>query len=276
MTLYHYCSTDNFFKLIESKSIWMSDSSQMNDRTECLWIENYFDTITDYFEEAKLEDFKRFTIWTYKMNKHDSFIFCLSRKRDMLSQWRAYANDGRGLCIGFNFGQLSIPREIPMRNQILDNTIGISEVVYNELKQRKMILELVDQYVKSADHPDMGSAAASTFLGYFLVSYSLIFKNPSFREEKEWRIIHTPSENNVEYLEDESPKFDISRIKYRVSGDRITSYSILNMEKHFNSKLIPEIVLGPKCEIDQKILKNFLDENGLHQTKIIKSHSPYR
>lgn len=276
MVLYHYCSLDNFHKLIESKSIWLSDSSQMNDRTECLWIERYFDTLTDYFDEAKLDDFKKFTLYTYNLNKHDSFIFCLSKENDTLSQWRAYANNGKGVCIGFNFDQLQIPKEIPMRNNILDNTIGISEVIYNELNQRKMILELVDHHVKLPLSTDISSAYASSILGYFLVSYSLIFKNPSFKEEKEWRIIHTPSEIHDEYLESDEKKFDLSGKKYRVSGDRLTCYSILNLTEKFNSKLIPEIILGPKCEVDEKILRKFLDRNCLQETKIVRSNSTYR
>lgn len=35
-----------------------------------------------------------------------TFVICLSEEGDLLSQWRGYADDGRGMCLGFNVHEL--------------------------------------------------------------------------------------------------------------------------------------------------------------------------
>jgi len=273
--LYHYCSVENFLKIIQSRSLWLSNCSQMNDSKEITWVETYFEFVNDFFPRRKYHHFLKYLFTTYDWNKKIPYIFCLSEIKDSLSQWRAYATDGKGVCIGFNIENIGIKKTLPGWNINRDKTIGICKIEYNELKQKRLIQKTTEHFKKIYDKKeDEIWQVASTFLALELVNYSLTFKNPSFAEEKEWRILHTPI-NKSRYKNNKN-KIDISDVMFRAINNKITTYTVLNLEKRFNSVLIPEIVLGPKSEVDIQILESFLESNNLKQTKIIKSKSSYR
>jgi hypothetical protein len=106
-----------------------------------------------------------------------------------------------------------------------------------------------------------------------LMIISQIYKNPSFSEEMEWRIIHSLFiPNAIIYEKNKS----LSDIKFRPANNKIITYHEYNLDDKFNSKLIPEIVLGPKSKIDIPELELFLKANGLVNTKVIQSKSTYR
>ncbi len=55
-TLYHYCSLPTFQKIVEGKTIWLSDISQSNDSLEMKWVYNQF---LYYFIEKDTEYLER-------------------------------------------------------------------------------------------------------------------------------------------------------------------------------------------------------------------------
>ena len=67
--LYHYCSTDTFFKILNSKTIWMSDIFSMNDYLEFIW---FFEIIKKH-KESKFYDMV-FRIIQEKLN-NENFVF---------------------------------------------------------------------------------------------------------------------------------------------------------------------------------------------------------
>ena len=249
----------------------------MNDLKETTWIETYFDYIKDRFSNGEYDDFMKYLFPTYTWNKKFPYIFCLSEVKDSLSQWRAYATDGKGISFGFDFDKIGLKRDLPSPNVYRDNTIGIQKVENSKSRQKKIIKDLTESFKEMYDKKeDELWEVSSTFLALQLARYSLVFKNPSFAEEKEWRIIHTPLDEKSHYEDIEKNKIDISDIKFRTLGSRMTTYTILNLQKKFDSSLIPEIVLGPKAEVDIGILDLFLKSNNLKKTTIIKSESTYR
>lgn len=116
---YHYCSVDTFLSIINNSNIWLSDAEKTNDYTEMKWL---FSKIHETVEQALLSYQKFFSEevilkskkLTYQiaenlLNKKapivqnsKSFLACFSESGDLLSQWRAYGNDGNGIAIGFN------------------------------------------------------------------------------------------------------------------------------------------------------------------------------
>ena len=118
-TLYHYCSLQTFKSIIENKSIWLSDIRKSNDSKELEWIKGKSEyyllkTWVDYlnsmdneqrFQKVSSDDFKRvdeLKELISNFNDIKTWAFCLSEKKDDLSQWRGYADDGTGISIGFN------------------------------------------------------------------------------------------------------------------------------------------------------------------------------
>ena len=115
-TLYHYCSVPTFYNIIKNKSIWLSDISKSNDSQELRWVLGELRVFMMkqwlvYAENAqkagKTVDFDQFDKTYSVIDKllclegNKNWVFCLSEKKDELGQWRGYADDGRGLAIGF-------------------------------------------------------------------------------------------------------------------------------------------------------------------------------
>lgn len=291
-TFYHYCSIDSFFKIIESKSIWLSNSSVMNDFEENKIIENFFPLMYSFFEKVKFKEFIEPFYFTFKK---EPLIFCLSENKDSLSQWRGYANDGKGISIGFDINQFKLNKETLSSDAFFNFTIQrinkdkkitpeeefdqnttFQKVIYNKLEQKKYLEKYFEKVKRISEKENFFIDLLIPIFSHNLARASIILKNHSFEEEKEWRIIHVPHENNTQGKKIKNSDLSISELKFRVSNNIITNYKILDFSKIFDSTLIPEIVIGPKCSVDEKILKDFLRSNNLEKTNIIKSQSSYK
>ncbi|CAM4448869.1 DUF2971 domain-containing protein [Flavobacterium terrigena] len=243
----------------------------MNDSNENIWIERHFETLKNSFKSEKEKKLLKEGLDTYKWNKNPPFIFCLSANKDLLSQWRAYSQDGQGVSIGFNTKCLEFENRIPSPNVYAQHTFGLAKVDYNNYSQKKIVNDLCDEVKKMAESSEkFEKMFSSIHLGLSLVSNALVFKNSNFREEKEWRIIHTPTEKYEESLE------NLSELRYRYSENRIKSYFEYEFGTKFNSNLIPEIILGPKCNMQISEMENFIKSVGLKKTKVLRSNSTYR
>jgi hypothetical protein len=208
----------------------------------------------------------------YEWNSNPPYIFCLSGSKDLLSQWRAYSNDGHGVSIGFNTKKLNIKNELPAPNVYAKNTLGMGKIQYYNHFQKKQIIELCENVKTNYDRSenDIDKIYAMMDLCFSLINFSLVFKNSSFKEEREWRILHTPTSRYEEPLE------QLSDINFRLGQNKIISYFEFRFKNNFDSKLITEVVLGPKCIMKVDEVKRFLQMNGLKKTKVTVSKSTYR
>lgn len=107
--IYHYTSLDNFLKIIESKQLYLFNAFNMNDNLEVNWINHLIDEEFKKFQEPEL--FTK-TIELYNLNNTTPYLCCFSYDGDLLSQWRAYADDGCGIAIGFDETKLDVGRRI--------------------------------------------------------------------------------------------------------------------------------------------------------------------
>ncbi len=103
--LYHYCSSDTFIKIVSSATVRLSALSLSNDSMEGKWTQQVFveackDTTTGRTLQVFLEASEKLP------ELYGGLGLCLSEKGDRLSQWRGYADDGHGFCIGFRAQRL--------------------------------------------------------------------------------------------------------------------------------------------------------------------------
>ncbi len=115
----------------------------------------------------------------------DAFIFCLSEKPDILTQWRLYADDTYGVALGFS------PKEINLRN------IDTSDNRHHIKKEKFFPLKVC--YEKSVIHQDIEvivnasitkiEEEHSLVIGGDVFKKTLSFKESSFSSEKEWRYV---------------------------------------------------------------------------------------
>ena len=104
-------------------------------------------------------------------------IGCFSLAGDMLSQWRAYAQDGDGLAIGFSPGLITMAA-VKLR------------VLYDENEQFQ---ELLDNFMHIYEvEKSVGFKYGEEFQQHlFRIGMCLCaYKNPGFSEEREIRLAH--------------------------------------------------------------------------------------
>lgn len=272
--IYHYCNVETFMKITENKNLWLSNSFKMNDAYENTWIEQFINDKINSLDD-KYEKFINQFISLYKFHNNVPYLACFSEKGDILSQWRAYADDGSGIAIAFNTEQLGLKEYLPGLGVDADITTGLYNVLYDDKKQAKIVNNIFDNFIAQIEKEELNESTASSLCADLLNRYSVVFKNPKFSEEKEWRIIHNPlitndKNNNIEI------SGNISNMSFRPKDSGIISYFKFPLDDIFSSHLIPKIILGPKCELDKYDFQMYLNLNNLKNTKVVRSMASYR
>jgi hypothetical protein len=177
--IYHYCRPEPFLEIINSRSIWLSASYTLNDVSERSWGYSIFAKAAGILErETGSEFIKKIFEPVIAGYLHSMLmIACFSLEADVLSQWRAYADDGRGFAIGFSPKLMQIPAK-PLR-VLYDEDAQMQELIGN-LKhvydvERSTGFKYGDQFQNHLFH-----------MGLDLCAY----KHPAFREEREIRLAH--------------------------------------------------------------------------------------
>lgn len=184
-----------------------------------------------------------------------TYCVCFSEKCDQLSQWRGYANNGKGVSIGFN-------KKLLLKLGKADkHRIAFAPIIYEKRKQDKYVESIVKDNLKKLEMKGIGHVAAELNTNYRL-KFPFI-KNFSFIEEGEWRIAVSthPGLNSCIKISDD---FAFSDVKYRVSNEKIVSYTEMNFSK-IKQELIKEIWIGPKADITVNDVLSFLNTCGYYE-----------
>lgn len=271
--LYHYCSVETFYNIIVNKTLWLTDSFSTNDYMENRWINKKIDEILpEYMNEGNRQRFEDIFL-QYNVNDYIPFISCFSEEGDILSQWRAYANDGRGVSIGFNTAYFNIKHQLPYTMAAYnENSIGLHEVFYDSAIQAEIIKALLEKVSSS----EQMTSTEALEIAARLKQYSFVFKNPAFFEEREWRIIHTPLIMGSHKDGTTQVIGAISECKFRVTINDIAPYFLLSFTKRKAISPIAEIILGPKNQMEMYKIRTFLSMNDLRNITIKFSESSYR
>jgi hypothetical protein len=244
----------------------------LNDYMEQQWLVNKAIQHLKVFRKSSHQNLIKLLREILK-SKESPYISCFSSEPDLLSQWRAYSDDGAGYAIGFS--------RIHIETIISSINLGLSLVPinYDEHKQEEMISpmvetlqEILDKYKKEKS---FNPKSAIVRLGSKIRNLAIGCKNPGFSEEKEWRIVYN------QYLFDVVPWTALSgkvlsTILFRNNNSRIVPYFSLA----FPTEAITEIRLGPKnfARNDRNSLRSLLIASGFkyRNVKIINSEASYR
>jgi hypothetical protein len=177
--IYHYCRPEAFLEIVNSRSIWLSASHTLNDATERSCGYSIFGKAAKTLEQQLGSEFINkisepiIAGVSYSMLMIGSF----SLDADVLSQWRAYADDGRGFAIGFSPKLMQIPAK--SLRVLYDENAHVQELIGN--------LKHTYEVEKSTGFKYGDEFQSHLFImGLDLCAY----KNPAFREEKEIRLAH--------------------------------------------------------------------------------------
>ena len=312
MIVYHYCSLESLNSILNHRSLRLTNILKSNDSMEISWICRYYDgefenaykNASDLLKEKiSLERFKGymrlFTDEFFNENNADFryYVTCFSYQDDLLSQWRGYADDGRGAAIGFDLDVLKqIVQVSPEKSQ--SSVVSLHKISYSESEQKETVHQIVCELVSEIEKmlqeekelsgnfenktkeyemellDKIMNSFKKTFLKLFQVS--VYMKNPFFREESEIRLCEFSPKQFLMGREVElSLGARLYNYSYYVKESQLISYVDFDFSDCLD-QLIKELVIGPKCLMSERDMEYYLTTLGLSNCRVKKSQGTYR
>jgi len=204
--VWHYTDAGGALGIIGSGQLWATSILALNDTQEYLYgVRLLRDLTAKVVTSKQVTDLQKHFIEEAADLVANStpfrrfFVCCASEDEDSLSQWRAYGG-AMGYALGLDVddgGMLdlldeSVPKRRPNRSTVsgIDGThLGWARVLYERDEQESL---LVDGLSLLAHVPDELVGKGSMRVGFaagVLSSLVILCKHPSFRDEKEVRMI---------------------------------------------------------------------------------------
>ena len=281
--LYHYTSAEGLCGILSDNTIWASDVFFMNDSTEFEYgrrlilseLSRRIDDKNPYSWNAERKlvrlpstnpSFFEEVETAYLEHPHNEkfYVLSLCENGNLLSQWRAYGENGAGYSVGIATKTIRSDTKT-----IRGDAVNLQKVIYEAAEQQQYIqsiLNKAEELREKADKLDVIRVLSST-----LVKLTVSLKDIAFQEENEWRIIYIrrePDENDD--------------LRFRVSRTGIIPYLKLSPSRIFNDgfdKLpITSVGYGPSLHPDltRNVLGRMKAKYGYEGIEIIGSSIPLR
>jgi hypothetical protein len=257
--LYHYCSLKAFLGIVQSREIRLTNIFSMNDSAEHYWLRRVARRLARQTGENKNLRSLASKLFP-KDEATELYCCCFSEMDDSLAQWRAYADDGRGVAIGFDRGFLgSLYKKY--------RGLFLRTVVYDPKKQEEIVEEIITQTRNDHDPPPAGLPGEltedlpATVAKVSLWLYAAWCKNPAFHEERESRLVYNPKV-------DQSTA--IGQRRYRSTRGKIVPYYALPLTADDGVTVIREIMFGPKNahKHNEAVARRLLSDKGYYASRI--------
>jgi hypothetical protein len=189
---------------------------------------------------------------------------------DLLSQWRGYGSMGGGYCIGFG----------PSRFRPADDPPPMLRRVFYDQKQQEAIvlkvLRLARHYLprgNRSSRADSQILAMAHDVAMELFYYVSSFKDPSFAEEREWRLVYHFSDTMLK-----------ERLEFRASAAGIKPYVqvAITRVKHSKPQRLPIKVIRHGPSVNPTLAKHSIElllqraEYDRRRVLVCGSNVPYR
>ena len=271
--LYHYCSVDAFVKIISYKQLWSTNIFFMNDSKEHFWLRdkarNYID---GQIQEHPGECGYKYLDTILKQEwMQEIYAVCFSEHGDLLSQWRSYADDGRGVAIGFSTGHL--------QRMCIGLNGHLCNIIYDDNTHRTLLQAAFDlpDLQGEVQTVEQGTTA---ILGRLSEAASRC-KNPAFAEESEWRMICEPTlmpsrGNETVWTKALVPSF-------RSRNGTVVPYMeipLIDGQDYVKRGMEPikEVYFGPRTStsLQEYATKLMLDQADFRRVRLRNSSATYR
>jgi hypothetical protein len=268
--VYHYTSLEGFAGIVQSRSVWLSDYSYLNDKHELTYGTDLICEVAAKMHESEDKAIVLELLQTWRKNIEQFgnrvCIASFSAEDDSLSQWRSYGP----IALGFETHNLAMHT----------CQSHLRPVEYDRAKQLQLISiylhHLCQAYV--VDHaekrleriPDVYHKTEQ------LIELIAFFKNSAFHSEKEFRLSYIENPEVLEAFDQQPPSK-----RFRITNSKIIPY-IPSTELFMGINkpkplVISEVVLGPETsEILERGLREFLVSYNMGDVIIRRSVVPYR
>lgn len=275
--LFHYTTHESLHGIVESRSVWATHAYYLNDANEIRHAAHEMHRLLEAHSEANEKPkHKSFLLELGKLIQqligvaHYIFVFSVSEHRNLLSQWRAYTRHGSAVSIGFNKDDL---RKLGKKQGF-----ELVQCVYDQARREALLVALIDSalYDFDAEFPEMPDDHIATqhelrdFLnrrkGGLLKEFCRI-KDPTFREEGEWRLVSR-------YFE----KYTDPTIKFRPGSTTLIPYVEIILDGvRDDGYLFEQVYPGPSpnFEISYQAISAYMSNKRACKTTI-NPQSPWR
>lgn len=314
--IFHYCDNHKMANILASKTLRMSDITKSNDYWE---VKYFFPYILDALQDEymanpftlKYKDKGDKTAFNYLLQKEydfldyefskggvANFVVCFCEEGDMLSQWRGYANDGRGCSLGFSISEL---KNYCSKN---NDAITLERVEYktpqemDEIiieKAKKILDELkgMRKYIKEFIHVANTEEKVDDMLSFFfhqmivnVLMSSLKYKDTAFKEEKEWRIYfkqqiykspeHIFSDEEDDYMFwDSAIQLVRNKVDFNITDNDLIAFYPISF-KDISSNPVKKVIAGPKNNILLRDFSLYIKSKKLPEIDFRHSNIAYK
>lgn len=294
--IYHYCSPSTLLAILQSKCLRLGDVGAMNDSMERQWgfdaLQQELSVRHEYadslFMEVMDSAIYRASYETMTMAS------CFSIEGDMLSQWRAYAENGAGFAIGFDPAELQMLPvsllEVCYDPQVQDERIadGIDRIIemyeaiiaFDQVKVGRQISR-DPKAVREELSDDLNRQVVDFTLAAKYLTHDLVaFKSRAFSEEREVRIVHhaavNPKDGTVELVPTRHPDAWPDRREPKLGFMMRGSVPYCYMDMPISTSFVKEVVIGPRAAVDEDSVQRLLSTLGYKSAEIWTSSASYR
>lgn len=256
-TLFHYTDLPGVVGITQSKQIWLSKASYLNDYSEVRFflkrINRAIKTLPDFginSNSLKLVENIVFNI------QQDFYICSFCTDGDLLSQWRAYTDNGAGISLGLSVQHLSkIAR---------DNGLHLIKCIYPEAEQDGIAISLILNAIDNIENNNSDTALDEIRDNICLAA--LACKNPNFSEEQEWRLVLINKNN---------PKHSFG---VRAKGSQLVPYYKLDLPVWSKKGVVVNCYIGPTAAFNniEEGLRILISDNLCEEFAIRESCITYR
>lgn len=250
-----------FEAIVSNKTLRLSDITKSNDYKELSYgipfvndsLEKAYNAEKSLFfiKELSRERFMNIAVNWIKENLESlqlCYVVCFSQRPDQLSQWRGYADDGRGVSIGFDKEKFK-----------MNSDYQLKKVEYDKRKQKGLARKISDKVlfdIKKVikENSAISDAEIIEILNKYykdMFTYLAMCKAPFFKEEQEWRLFKYDNQGSLQF-------------DYIFSNNNLKKYVSVCFDEIISSYDSMDIRLGPKCIAKPEEVKEYIIQKGLN------------
>ena len=205
-TLYHYTKPEKLLNILESGTIRFSNALYLNDKEEVTYSYKLIVNLIEEIPNLNKELFSNIKMYFYKkyknivdgndnfLNKYEYYTISFSTDNDNLTLWNNYSKGQK--YTGYNIGFCKKDLIADMERQGFNAVYG--NIIYNNEVQKTILKLIFEKWNKQYEKNLVAKNSAKKLekkqdiifeLVDILSIISLFFKNPHFKDEKEYRII---------------------------------------------------------------------------------------
>ncbi|MCA0144367.1 DUF2971 domain-containing protein [Blastococcus sp. LR1] len=283
-TLFHYTSSAGLRGILETGHIWATDLDFLNDERELRYgLDLLLPLLRTHVlgrSESRLARAILDVLGNTPGTRH--FVACFCERGDLLSQWRGYGTPG-GYSLGVRTNRYSLADapnfERPVYQRVWydpQDAKGFADAWADMASQGfiekfSSVIDVEGQGRREIDDDDLAERLYKFDIEHYwhLERLCAVLKDPSFAEEREWRILRS---THMGFRR--SPE-----IHFREGSLGLTPYALVDLRDESGLVPVSEVIVGPgpHARLRLSAVQLLLEKLGYSRDIVVRSSDvPFR